>query len=98
MDEETKTTIEHGKRIRACLKQSEFSPVSVSEQIGLLLALAENLMDSIPLERIVEAENALFRAVNALPEALRARLDSAEKLSDADRATMIDAARGALAL
>src|ERR1700734_1032552 len=38
LDESTRRTIEHGRRIRACLKQGEAAPVSESAQISLLLA------------------------------------------------------------
>jgi len=97
LDEETRATIEHGKRIRACLKQPEYSPATIAEQIALLLALTENLMDSIPLERMREAENALLLSVKKLPEELRGRLDTAEKLSDEDRKAIVDSDRSVLA-
>jgi F-type H+-transporting ATPase subunit alpha len=97
LDEETRAIIEHGKRIRACLKQPEYSPATVAEQIALLLALTENLMDSVPLERMREAESALRLSVKKLPENLRERLDSAEKLADEDRKAIVDSDRSALA-
>src|SRR5476651_2355512 len=40
LDEGTRHSIEHGRRIRACLKQPEFAPVSVPAQIVILLALS----------------------------------------------------------
>ena len=45
LDEDTRKTIEHGRRIRACLKQPEFSPVSVPAQIAVLVALTAGLFD-----------------------------------------------------
>ena len=39
LDEETRKSIEHGRRIRACLKQAEFTPVTVPAQVATLLAL-----------------------------------------------------------
>jgi len=97
IDKETRATIEHGRRIRACLKQPEFAPVATHAQITVLLALTAELFDVVPLERMNEAEQAVREAATTLPVALRARLDSAEKLSDADRQTVIDTARQALA-
>jgi F-type H+-transporting ATPase subunit alpha len=47
LDESTRNIIEHGQRIRACLKQTEFAPVSVVEQITVLLALTEGLFDRV---------------------------------------------------
>ena len=97
LDEETRTTIEHGKRIRACLKQSEYSPASVPAQIALLLALTEKLLDSVPIERMMEAEKALRLSAEALPRDLSERLDSANKLSEEDHDAIIANARKTLA-
>ena len=52
IDERTRRIIEHGRRIRAVFTQSQFSPLAVGEEVALLLALAERLLDDIPLERI----------------------------------------------
>ena len=52
VDERTRRVIEHGRRIRAVFTQPQFAPLRVGEAIALLLALAERLLDDIPLERI----------------------------------------------
>jgi len=97
LDEETRALIEHGKRIRACLKQNEFAPASVAEQIVLLLALTERLMDAVAIERMEEAEMALRACAGRLPAEVRERLDTAGALNDEDRAVIIVDAREALA-
>lgn len=97
LDDDTRMMIEHGKRIRACLKQNEFAPVSVAEQIVLLLALIERLMDNIAIDQMTEAEVALRTSTGLLPEDLRIRLDSDSTLSDEDRVVIIENAREALA-
>ena len=96
LDEDTRKIIEHGQRIRACLKQPEGVPVSVPEQIVILLALTAELFDRVPLDRMTEAEQAVSEAAAAIPAEVRERLDSADRLSDEDRATMIEIARQAL--
>ncbi len=97
LDEETRETIEHGKRIRAWLKQPAYSPTTVSEQIVLLLALTEKLLDSVPIEKMIEAEGLLKLSIKKLPDELRKRLETAEKLGDEDRKAIIDNGRIALA-
>ena len=97
LDEDTLKTIEHGRRIRACLKQPEFSPVAVPIQITALLALTAGLFDPIPLDQVAEAERILCEAAGALAGDLAARLMSARTLSDADRSAILDVARRALA-
>ena len=62
LDEDTRKIIEHGQRIRACLKQPEFAPVSVPAQIAILLALTAELFDPVPLEQMTDAEHALREA------------------------------------
>jgi F-type H+-transporting ATPase subunit alpha len=52
VDERTRKVIDHGRRIRAVLGQRQFLPQSLGEQVSLLLALAEGVLDSVPLERI----------------------------------------------
>jgi F-type H+-transporting ATPase subunit alpha len=96
LDENTRKTIEHGQRIRACLKQGEFAPVSVPAQITVLLALTAELFDQIALDRMTDAELAVQKAAANIPAAVCARFESAEKLSDEDRKTIIEIARHAL--
>jgi len=96
LDENTRTVIEHGRRIRACLKQPEFSPVSVPAQVTVLLALTAELFDKVPLEQMTEAEDALREAAADIPAEVRERLDTADKLSDEDRETITQIAREAL--
>ena len=96
LDEENRKVIEHGQRIRACLKQSEFSPVSVVVQLAVLQALTAELFDDIPLELMQDAEQAVRKAAAQIPAEVRERLDSADNLSDDDRKAIIAIARGAL--
>jgi F-type H+-transporting ATPase subunit alpha len=96
LDEDTRKIIDHGQRIRACLKQPEFAPVSVPAQISVLLALTAELFDQVPLERMTDAEHAVQEAAAEIPAEVRDRLDIADKLSDEDRETIIDMARKAI--
>jgi F-type H+-transporting ATPase subunit alpha len=84
LDENTKKTIEHGKRIRECLKQPELQQMPVSEQIIILLALKNGLMDSIPVEKIKDAQDALLKNFKDFPDEIIKRLFSDAKLSDED--------------
>lgn len=97
LDEDTRKVIEHGRRIRACLKQPELSPLTVPAQIAVLLALIANLFDEVALERMPDALRAVQEAAAAIPPDMCARLESAEKLRDEDRRQVTDLARGALA-
>ncbi|NLY00207.1 MAG: alternate F1F0 ATPase, F1 subunit alpha [Rhodopirellula sp.] len=97
LDEEAHKIIEHGRRIRACLKQPEFAPVSVPAQIAVLLALTAELFDTVPMDQMMAAEQAVRKAAAEIPAKVAKRLDTADKLSDEDRETIIEIARKALA-
>ncbi len=90
LDDDTRQSIEHGKRIRACLGQAERSPVSVPAQIAILLALNARLFDPVPLDRMGAAQQAVEARVSAWPDALVRRLNAAEPLCDSDRNRLID--------
>lgn len=96
LDEDTRKIIEHGRRIRACLKQPESSPVSVPAQIAVLLALSAELFDRVPLDQMTDAEQAVHEAALEIPAEEQARLATSEKMSDEDRESIIQIARKAL--
>lgn len=97
LDDSTRRIIDHGLRIRACLKQPEFDPLSMAEQIAVLLALTEKLFDALPLEQMRAAELAVRRAARELPADLVQRFHADQKLSPADRAVLLEIATAALA-
>jgi len=96
LDGATRKIIDHGKRIRACLKQAQFDPVAVPAQISVLLALTSHLFDGVPLTHMSDAQTAVQAAAASMATPLRERLSSADTLSDEDRATITALAAEAL--
>lgn len=96
LDEENRKIIEHGRRIRACLKQPASSPVSVPAQIATLLALSEGLFKAIPMDQMMDAEHAVQDSAANIPPEVCARFETASKLSDGDRQTIVEIARQSL--
>jgi F-type H+-transporting ATPase subunit alpha len=92
LDENTQKIIEHGKRIRICLKQQELQPIPVPNQIIVLLALISGLFDAIPINKMEEAELALLKMNSELPPEILKRLVSDKELSSSDREAILSAA------
>ena len=71
--------------------------MSVPAQIAVLLALTAELFDTVPMDQMMAAEQAVRKAAAEIPAKVAKRLDTADKLSDEDRETIIEIARKALA-
>jgi len=97
LDDATRKSIDHGQRIRACLKQPESQPVAVAEQIIVLIALQAGLLDQMPLDKVPDGELALQKALATLSKDVAGRLMSEDKLSDGDHKAIVDLAKVALA-
>jgi F-type H+/Na+-transporting ATPase subunit alpha len=88
VDERTRRVIEHGRRIRAVFTQPQFAPLAVGEEVALLVALADRLLDDIPLERIGAFRDRLHDwLASRLPQALELD-DHSPALSPEDRAAL----------
>lgn len=59
LDEATRNQIERGKRVTELLKQSQFAPLSVAEQVVILFAANKGFVDSVPINKIKEYEENL---------------------------------------
>ena len=93
LDESTRQTLERGRRVREVLKQPQYQPLGVGEQIAVLLATTEGLFDNLPLERVREAERKVRQAVvEQLPDVC-GRIETGEKLTPGDRQALLDVAQ-----
>ncbi|MGR9051109.1 MAG: hypothetical protein ACU84J_00525 [Gammaproteobacteria bacterium] len=97
LDAETRKIIDHGRRIRACLKQAEFDTRTVAEQITVLLALTHGLFDTVPLERMAEAERSIRDALRILPEDVARSLEVEQILTEERRERLVALAHTTLA-
>lgn len=90
LDDDTRKRMEHGKRIRLCLMQSELNPLPVGAQVLVLLALKHHLMDDIPEEKMQAAQEELYAAVEGVPENLVTRVFEQGNLSDEDEKALLE--------
>jgi len=96
LDEETRKTLERGRRIREVLKQPRYNPVPAPEQIAILLAVTSGILDEVPLDEIASAKERITKAFSKqLPE-VHKRIESAQKLSPEDREAILNMSRKVL--
>ncbi|NTW15820.1 MAG: F0F1 ATP synthase subunit alpha [Candidatus Moranbacteria bacterium] len=52
LDEKTRAQIERGRRSVEILKQGQYAPLAVEEQVAVLFALSKGYLDAVPVEKI----------------------------------------------
>ena len=52
LDEATQKQLERGKRLRELLKQAQFSPLNLAEQVAVVYAGVKGLIDEVPVEDV----------------------------------------------
>ncbi|MBE2202304.1 MAG: alternate F1F0 ATPase, F1 subunit alpha [Anaerolinea sp.] len=96
LDEATQQAIERGRRVREVLKQPQYEPLPVAEQIAVLLAVTEGLFDELPVEEIGPVSQRVREEVVRKETAVCRRIERGETLSDADRETLLKRIKGTI--
>ncbi len=65
LDDATKQKIERGKRTVEILKQGQYEPISVENQVAILYALTRGFVDEVPVEEITKWEEEFSKFMNA---------------------------------
>lgn len=82
LDAATKLTIDRGRRNQEILKQGQYSPVPVEEQVAIIYASTKGLIDKVPVEKVRQFEKEFLAVMrNSQKDALNAL--KAGKLDDA---------------
>lgn len=97
LDEATITMLERGRRVREVFQQPQYKPLPVSEQVAVLLAAGEGLLNPVPVEKVAGAEQAIRTAVTADLPAVCQRMESGAKLTDEDREDLLRVVRNTIA-
>ncbi len=93
LDEETRHTLERGRRIREILKQEQYDPRPVAEQMAVLLAVIEGVFDKLPPERINPIEQRVRQVLaEKLPDRYE-QIQAGEPLSDGAQEKLLETVR-----
>jgi len=96
LDEETRKTLDRGRRVREVLKQRQYDSIPVPEQIAVLLAVTSGIFDDISIEEIDQARKKIREAFRKnLPE-LYQRIQSGKELNNGERQLLIEMCVSAL--
>jgi len=82
LDASTQRQLSRGERLVEILKQDQFSPVPVEEQVAIIYVSIEGLLDDVPLESIQEFEEEYLERLRLQHESVLAEIRDTGKLSD----------------
>lgn len=82
MDAETKQTIERGQRLTEMLKQKQYEPLSIAEQVASVLGANSGAFDEVPVEKIKPVQADLLSTLEDKHAAVMKTLNTGDKPSD----------------
>ncbi|MBI1371974.1 MAG: alternate F1F0 ATPase, F1 subunit alpha [Phycisphaera sp.] len=89
LEENMRRTLDHGRRVRAVLKQPVYAPLPAAHQIAVLLAVTEGLLDTVSPDKVADVEAGIGKMLSEqLPDVVD-RIHSGKQLSDDDRAALL---------
>jgi len=97
LDDETRRLLERGRRVREILKQSQYAPLSVAEQIAVLIAVNGGVFDSASLADVAAMEQAVCRAMRERLPDVSQRIEAGDVQSADEVEAILRAAREACA-
>ena len=82
LDAATQRQLERGLRANEVLKQPQFAPLSLAEEVAVIFALTNGLLDDVPTDKIADFEAAFVSYLASNKPDLSARIESERTISD----------------
>lgn len=93
MDAETKQTIERGQRLTEMLKQNQYQPLSIAEQVASVIGATSGAFDEVPVEKIKQTQADLLSTLEDKHAAVMKTLNAGDKPSDETTKVVQEAAK-----
>jgi len=88
LDEATQQQLERGKRLRELLKQPQFSPLNLAEQVAVVYAGVKGLIDEVPVEDVTKFATELREYLKLNKAEFIEEILKEKKLNDGLEATL----------
>ena len=96
LDDSTKKILNHGERVTELLKQPQYSPMSMVDQVISLYAIKNGFMDELPVEEVASFEKNLQRTFHEEYADLCKEIDEKGDLSKENMEVMSEGMKKAL--
>ncbi len=82
LDESTKKTLDLGRRMTEILKQPQYSPLSLEQQVTILYAVNNGYFNEIPVEKMAETETAFHKYMKVQGKDVLDAIKSSKEISE----------------
>lgn len=82
LDEKTRNQIERGKRTIEILKQGQYEPMAVANQVAIIYAVSNGFLDDVAVDKINVWENDFHKYLNSSQKDLLSLIAEKKELSD----------------
>ena len=82
LDKATRAQIDRGQRIQEVLKQLQFSPMSMENQVIILYAAINGYIDDIPVNRVLDFEVNLLKLMDTVHQKVGKTIAKTKELSE----------------
>jgi F-type H+-transporting ATPase subunit alpha len=82
LDKATQRQLDRGLRLTELLKQPQYQPLSLADEVALLYAGTRGMLDTIPLERVKEWQTAFLRVYHSQYAAVADTIEQSKVVSD----------------
>jgi len=91
LDKSTQQQLDRGLRLTELLKQPQYQPISLSDQVALLYAGTKGYLDTIPVDRVKEWQTSFLRTFNTQYAELATSIAEKKTLDETQEATLKEA-------
>ena len=88
MDATTQRLLNRGARLTELLKQAQFSPLQMEEQVCVIYAGVNGYLDGLPVNRVKAFENGLLEVLHGKHAKLLEAIRTSKDLSDESAAEL----------
>ena len=98
LDASTQARLNRGRRLTEILKQSQYQPLRVAQQIAIIFAGGEGFLDALDADTVVDFELSLFEAIDVNAPELWEEIEASDTLTDELKDKLREHIRGHVAV
>jgi F-type H+-transporting ATPase subunit alpha len=91
LDKATQAQLSRGQRLQEILKQPQYNPVPLANQVAVLFAATNGYADNVHIDQIGQWESALLRSLETANPEILADIAERKIITDENRAKLADA-------